>query len=331
MNGKGRLQWLRASDGAPLALHFWPSHSQSVGQVLLLHGFSQNVRTFVGPHQSLPAFLNWYGFDVVAAELRGAGLSRKAGAPLPTGFGEYLGKDLPAIWDAVLTRPTVVVGHSMGGIWSLYTALKRSQDVLGAVAWASPARLGFPKTLAWAEGAMSRLEPATRVGTLARQPFPFHLLGHAAATMIRAGLAGLMDHRDLPFAWGSLTPLEMEEHYRQGFDPVSLGQVQELIQWRRTGILSARPVARDLRAELAGVTTPVMLLNSAADTVVPPAHVFNSMDLPNAPVTAMDWDGMGHLDIVLSPRAESELWPDLVRWIQARFQARSDSSIAVRR
>lgn len=330
MNGEGRLRFIQTSDHVPLALWHWPAVGQTRGRVLLLHGFSQNVRTWYGPKQSLPAFLNWYGLEVYAAELRGAGASRRAGAPLPSGFGDYLCKDLPAIWDAVCTQPTVVIGHSMGGLWSLYSALKLPESVLGAVAWASPARLDFPGTLAWLQRPLSLLAPAMAYEPLARSPFPFDWVGKMAAHTLRAGLAGFLDHRDLPFSWGNLSPELMEEHYRNGFDPVSWGQIMELISWHSLGCLKAKGIASDFSTDVRVLERPVLLISSSGDAVVPPHRVYTAMDLPRAPVTTLDGEDLGHLDVVLSPKAEMLLWPDLVRWVLARSVAQQDSTLAGR-
>lgn len=329
MNGEGRLQYIRASDDTPLALWHWPAVGATKGRVLLFHGFSQNVRTWYGPKQNLPAFLNWYGLEVYALELRGAGASRRAGAPLPAGFGDYLRKDLPAVWETVFSQPTVVIGHSMGGLWALFSALKKPESVVGAVAWASPARLEFPRTLAWAEDPLSYMAPAMAFPHLARFPFPFDWLGKAAGYMLRAGLGGFMDHRDLPFAWGSVSPELMEEHYFSGFDPISWGQVMELIQWHRSGQLNATGILADFCADVRSLQCPVMLISSSGDAVVPPHLAFSALDLPQAPVSTLDGEELGHLDIVLSPKAESLLWPDLVRFVLARCVGRKDSPLAV--
>lgn len=331
MNGEGQLQYITTKDGVKLSTWHWPAMGQRKGRVILIHGFSQNVRTWLNSKRSFPAFLSWYGFEVYAVELRGAGASRRAGAPLPRGFEDYLNWDLPAVWNSLLTEPSVVIGHSMGGLWALYSALFRREMVLGAAAWASPRRLIFPRPLQWAEDYVERLEPMMWLSQVSRFPFPFPVLGTVASRMIQNGMVGIMDHDAMPFTWGSMPPEEVAEHYDQGFDPVSMGQALQLVHWHRRDRFAVKGVTDDLHKDLAEVRTPVLVVSSAADKVVLNGTAMAAVDVPNAPVMGLDGEDLGHLDIVLAPKAERILWPEIVRWTEACCEGVSHSSVAVGR
>lgn len=89
--------------------------------VLLLHGWGASMYSYRHAFSLLPS----YGLRVIAADLRGFGLSDK-----PRHRGDYtldaFIRDLESLLDALRLPATALVGHSMGGGISLHYALRRA-------------------------------------------------------------------------------------------------------------------------------------------------------------------------------------------------------------
>ncbi|HVX42080.1 MAG TPA: alpha/beta fold hydrolase [Gemmatimonadaceae bacterium] len=102
--------------------------AESVGSegapVLLLHGWGASMYSFRHAFSLLPS----YGLRVIAADLRGFGLSDK-----PRGDAEYtlaaFLRDLESLLDALTLPAAALVGHSMGGGVALHYALRRADRV----------------------------------------------------------------------------------------------------------------------------------------------------------------------------------------------------------
>lgn len=103
---------LSTSDGLRLQLHRWPC-ADAHGTVLIVHGLGEHG----GRYGLLAAALNAWGWQVIAYDHRGHGLSDGPRGHIP--HSEALLTDLAAVIDAVREpreAPLVLLGHSMGGL-----------------------------------------------------------------------------------------------------------------------------------------------------------------------------------------------------------------------
>jgi pimeloyl-ACP methyl ester carboxylesterase len=98
-----------ANTGVPLNYMEGPDNGPPL---LLLHGITQRWQGFV---QILPALTQSY--HVYAPDLRGHGRSARAKGHYR---GEDYGRDALAFIDEVIGGPTLLFGHSLGGMISLY-------------------------------------------------------------------------------------------------------------------------------------------------------------------------------------------------------------------
>ena len=106
------LESVRTHDGLALALRQWLLPNP-VGQVLLVHGLGEHA----GRYEALARDLNAAGWAVSAYDQRGHGRSPGPRGALPR--ADALCDDLARVFDALTaagTPPTVLLGHSMGGL-----------------------------------------------------------------------------------------------------------------------------------------------------------------------------------------------------------------------
>ena len=111
-------QWITTKDGIRLRTVRWTKPGSSRGTVAVLHGYSEFVEKYFEVIEELLA----RGFDVVAMDWRGHGLSERLLGDRRKGhiddFSAYL-DDLAALEAQVLAlhcpKPWFALGHSMGG------------------------------------------------------------------------------------------------------------------------------------------------------------------------------------------------------------------------
>ena len=128
-------EFLTAADGARLRLHEWPVE-QAQQTVALVHGYGEHA----GRYAHMAAAFNTQGIAVVAADLRGYGLSPGKRGSIRN-FEEYL-LDIDAIVARAHERsgggPVGLLGHSMGGLAVCDWLLHRRPRDLSGVALSSP-------------------------------------------------------------------------------------------------------------------------------------------------------------------------------------------------
>jgi pimeloyl-ACP methyl ester carboxylesterase len=96
--------------------------------VLLLHGWGASLYTFRHALDLLPQ----RGFRVIAADMRGFGLSDRPSSSNAYGLDAYVA-DLEALIDALHLERFALGGHSMGGGLSLRFALRRPERLTSLV------------------------------------------------------------------------------------------------------------------------------------------------------------------------------------------------------
>ena len=132
-------EWFRGAGGLRLRVGYWPASGASRGTVFISPGRSEPIEKYY----ELTRDLNARGFDVVAHDWRGQGLSARL---LPDrlkcharGADEFL-DDFQRLLDAFEERapkPWIVIGHSMGAALNMAT-LTRGEPRIAAALLVNP-------------------------------------------------------------------------------------------------------------------------------------------------------------------------------------------------
>ncbi|WP_282602741.1 alpha/beta hydrolase [Paracoccus sp. PARArs4] len=130
-----RAFWLQADDGVRLRTAHWPCETAARGSILLFPGRTE----YVEKYGTVAARLNAEGYDVIAIDWRGQGMSdRLQSDPRPGHVGEFADYQRDVIELVVaaeeleLPKPWHLLGHSMGGCIGL-AALEAGLPVRTAV------------------------------------------------------------------------------------------------------------------------------------------------------------------------------------------------------
>lgn len=172
-----RAFWLRAEDGVRLRAAHWPG--QGAGTVLLFPGRTEYVEKYA----QTAADLNAAGYDVIAMDWRGQGMSdRLIDDPRPghvESFADYQRDVLElviAAQDMDLPQPWHLLAHSMGGaigLAALCDGLPVQSAAFSAPMWGlhlSPLLLALARLLSRAAIATGRAHSAA-IGSGGYDPF----------------------------------------------------------------------------------------------------------------------------------------------------------------
>jgi len=305
--------YARTEDDWTLALSRYGSRVGQRYPVILCHGLAANRHAWdLTPERSLAQHLVAAGFDVFALELRGHGRSEKP----PYGkkkyrwsFFDHVRKDGPAAIDAVLrtTGATKVhwVGHSMGGILLLaMLALGETRIASGITVGSS---LDYSNTGSAFEN-LIKLLPLTRF----LNPVP---LGPFAAAMAPSALAF-----DNPIDRFNVYPDNIDRDvYRKltavGFHPIPRGVLRDLAGGFVSGGLCLPDGSQCVR--LLPTSVPVLSVSGTEDLQCSPTaarrHGTDHAVFGTVHGTAEEY---GHFDLICGDRAETEVWPTLVQWLE---------------
>jgi non-heme chloroperoxidase len=237
--------------------------------ILLSHGVTLSVRTWVKQMDSLPAA----GFRTIAFDHRGHG-SSTAGSDGHT--LDTLAADMHCVLEGMDLRDAVLVGHSMGGIAAQLLCLRHP------------------------EVAAERLAGLVLLSTLSRtsisaNPILRSLLEQVASVTLDAG--GAMKLRNL----GLLVA-------RVGFGrnpvPSHVELTRQMIVECDPATRKAAPSALlglDLTAELGAIDVPTLVIGGTHDVITPPAEARRIAEtIPGARLELLD--GAGHM--VMLERAD---------------------------
>ncbi|AYC32708.1 alpha/beta fold hydrolase [Pseudomonas cavernae] len=255
--------------------------------VILLHGSFSNRRFWYSPKGlGLGPYLARAGFDVWIAEMRGHGLSPRNQAYRHNRVADYARYDLPAIAAFVREQSDQVphwLGHSLGGI-TLAAAL--GGHYLGEAEAASAALFGSQVSRVYWPLKLPPLEWGGR------------LLLKRLAVLSGAGL-------------------------KRGPEDEPIGVALESLRWH--GLFGRfGDAGGDWWAGLSEVQVPLLAVGSAGDHQDPPwacrklLEQFGSarrefLHLGRKNGFAEDY---GHIEMLLSKSAQSEVWPLVVHWLQ---------------
>ncbi len=283
---------LDAEDGAELALTRVPAAPADAHAtpVVLVHGNYSRRNFWISPKGiGLAPFLAQRGFDVWVLELRGHGLSPKGARFSAITAEDHMRLDLAAAERHVRahgTRAAFWVAHSAGGIY-----------VLGALAagWLDPQRV-------------------LGVATFGSQ------IRDGEAFLRIPGVAGL-----LALALRALGHLPAPR-FGLGPEIEPAGEMIEFIRWKGWRGRWRSSEGFDYGRGLAAVTVPLASFAGAADEQDPPSGCRALLDLAGSRdktfVELGRTNGFvrdyGHVDMIVSKEAATEVWPRLARWLEDR-------------
>ena len=119
----------RSDDGTQIRLARWNETGKK--DVLLVHGFSEHL----GRYQHIAAFFADRGWRVTALEFRGHGKSEGKRGHVKRWV--HLFEDLQAAM-ATVGRPMALVGHSLGGLITLWSMMHPLTPRVNCVALSNP-------------------------------------------------------------------------------------------------------------------------------------------------------------------------------------------------
>ncbi len=138
---------LQRPDGATLAWHHEPAIGATRGVLLICHGLAEHSRRYA----RFAAAMAVAGYHAYAHDHRGHGETTAPNALVgrfaPRGGADVVVGDVLAMREMARQRhgdlPTILFGHSMGGLIALDTALAHPQAFAGLAVWNADARGGL--------------------------------------------------------------------------------------------------------------------------------------------------------------------------------------------
>jgi lysosomal acid lipase/cholesteryl ester hydrolase len=288
--------------------------------VVLCHGISANERNMdLDDDHSMARWIASQGREAWTISLRGTGTSDTIDADKnragPIYFDDYWKHDLPAVVEYVkkVSGASAIdyAGHSMGGM-VLYAYLSQGGQGIHAAA-----TLGTPTRLDWGtgmEGLIKTLGPVL--------VSPSSMIPSGAGAWLASPFQGVVE--DGPFQRFFYNPQSTEkETWRRlmvyGTAPVSGGTALQLISLMDKGDFLSLDGKIDLRADMAKITTPVIVIAGRLDRIaVTPAvkDGYRALGGPKEWLLITRANGAkgeyGHMDLVIGERASVEVWPKVL-------------------
>ena len=234
--------------------------------VVLLHGLGGAASNWVSVAPALAARCR-----VLLPELPGHGGSAALPAPVLT-LDPYADRA-----EALLDSPSLVVGHSLGGVVALRLALRHPERVAGVVLAGSAGISSGTRSSQRALALASLIQPGKRVAPLRRLISDSPLL-----RQIAFGFVSVADPR-------GLDPRVAEAFFAGAALHTGVREASDAL------------VRTDPRRDLEGVRCPALVLHGARDRQVPLRDAFEYARLLDAPLRVIA--DCGHLLIGERPRA----------------------------
>ena len=326
--------WARTRDRWRLALYrYTPRSGSHRTPVLLCHGMSSNRWDMDGPGRiSLARYLVRRGYDVWNVELRGAGRSTRPtwwnGKRYNWSFEDYVQHDAPAALQVVLretgARQVHWVGHSMGGMIAYALLMSPIQGkIASAVTLGSPtmSKIGHPMLdLGVPYRSVLRYLPRrVPLGTLARLSAPL-------APWLERRLEPTLS--ELGWAPGNANVGLLRALMLTAVDDLPGSLLREFGRWYDNKVMSDRYAMFDFTEHLERITTPILILAGSKDGLTPPRDLeevcrrITSRDkefrvIGKAQGFAHDYS---HADLILGLHAPDDVYPVVLRWLDAHRQ-----------
>ncbi|MFO0596254.1 MAG: alpha/beta fold hydrolase [Myxococcaceae bacterium] len=313
----------KTDDGWDISLtRYHPIGPAKGPPIVLCHGISANERNMdLDDEVSMARWFAAHGREAWTMSLRGTGASdwpdASAGRKGPIVFDDYWRHDLPAVIKYVQlvsnAKEIDYAGHSMGGM-VLYAYLSQGgQGIHRAATLGSPTALNFGSSV---ESLAKAVGPMIPEGWLV----PSHL-GAAMA----APFQGAID--DGPFQRMFYTPgtTDLEAWKRlmaYGTAPTSGGTAAQLLELMTTGRFLSADKHTDLKADMAKITTPVMVIAGRLDRIAAAAAVkdgYRALGGPKRWLLITRANGAhgeyGHMDLVIGKYAGDDVWKPLLDFL----------------
>ncbi len=257
---------------------------------------------------SLARLLHQAGFDVYLLEHRGDAHATCSQAPGPCDFDAIVAGDLPAALAQIREKSglprALWVGHGLGG-QLLYGHLSRggAADLAAGITLAAAVRQTPASRSRLVALATRLLPPSLRL--------PTRRLEQLRAPLQAAGSTdpGLLQDVDGDRARGLML---------DGSADLPVGLLRQAARWVESGSLCDRDDRYDYLAGLRGLAFPLLTVASAGDRLCPPEAAW-----PAAAALEAGWAecleldaGFGHLDPLVGRRAEDQLHPPLLAFLQ---------------
>jgi len=331
------IQKVVTDDGAPLALvhkraaeigSYSPLSTKLAGvNLILIHGLGQNRLTYDLPAISPANYFAEMSMEVWIAELRGHGLSRELGSPVPESFEDYIKLDVPAILrhiSMVNDKPIFVLGHSLGGTILYCLDPNTCGNVAGFISVAGPYHfakgLFLFRLMSFILHHTYRLNP---LQLLASKDIPFPL---APFSKVFKGGRFLFDHPKFPQLYRIWQPQSMSDEILadrldRGFDQTSLAVVKRMILWASTGRLTDGDGNAVYDEVFKAKSQPFFFVQGSGDSSVPLKSIQCALDSYEGPRTLRIFgsaDGepdFGHIDLLTGNDAPKYTWPAILEWM----------------
>lgn len=303
------------ADGATIALHHHPGRG---APALLVHGISSNHRFFdLDAEHSFADWLVDRGWDVWMLDLRGHGDAmydeedrRQWAGWTVDDYGRY---DIPAAVERIrlLTGYDEVayVGHSMGGmvaaiyLQSVDEPHLSSLSVVGSPAAFSPTDplFGAARTTLAAGGALTLAVDTPGLAGVAADLGPWS--------------PGRLHER--LYNPDNLSRSTQKALLRTVVSPLSRREMAHFARMIEAGRFLSFDRSVDWGAGMGRIQVPTLVVAGTADRVALPERVRAYHDQVGGPKALVEAEGYGHLDLLLGEDAEEEVFPHLLRWMEA--------------
>ena len=278
----GGARRITTPDGVELALHRLRAFRDGRPAVLLVHGAFTNHRLWLHSHDGQGGFAHFLGaagLDVWLADLRHHGESDREPRPGAWTFEDWVLRDAPTLVARVREETDGAPLAWLGHSAGGAAGLCWLARVAAAAPLAAVVTLGTPGP--------RRLGPVRR--------------SLAAATVALARALGRFPARALNF----------------GNEDEAAEIISEWMEWNVRGTWLGID-GFDYFAGLAGVTTPYLGVAGGSDRIfAPPAACRQVVDRIGATSRILAIEpGLTHRGLVLSERARSACWPNVVVWLK---------------
>lgn len=313
---------LRTPDGWTLdVFHRAPATRRFEEPIVLCHGLGNNHRVMdFRPGASLARALADAGFLVYAVDLRGAGDTRGPHeGPFDATVDDHIRHDAPAVEAFVLAhagaRRLFWVGHSLGGLVGLAaTAVGTLRAVGGLVTLGSPVFFSLQRHVRWL------LEMSPWLALAGRAPLDW--LSQLGSPLVWVGART----RTFSLNTENVSPPALRRLLALTMAPAWRGVLTQLRAWARRDGFTSLDGALDYRAALGRLEVPTLCLGGRVDRLAPPAVVRRAWETLGAAdktlVLIGKEDGAGadygHGDLLTGERAAVEVYPAVLRWLEAR-------------
>ncbi|MDP1828530.1 MAG: alpha/beta fold hydrolase [Archangium sp.] len=322
---EAELHRAKTDDGWEISLTRYRAVGEPKGPpVVLCHGISANERNMdLDDQHSMARWFASQGREAWTMSLRGTGKSDTIDAAKsragPIYFDDYWKHDLPAVVEYVKQvsgAPAIdYAGHSMGGM-VLYAYLSQGGQGIHAAA-----TLGTPTRLDWGTGMEGLIKTA---GPALVQPG--WMIPSGAGALLASPFQGVVE--DGPFQRFFYNPQSTDmETWRRlmvtGTASVAGGTALQLIELMQSGRFQSADGKIDLKADMAKITTPVIVVAGRLDRIaVAPAvkDGYRALGGPKEWLVITRANGAkgeyGHMDLVIGERAAGEVWSKILAFFE---------------